>query len=184
MTVLYGLYADPETAQVAVDALNAATSALKFDPQQILIVSGEPHEGYDFADSHLTSLPYRWAVLGGAIGALSGYLLATLTQKAYPIVTGGMPIKPPWTNGIIIYELTMLGAILMTLVVLLRGARLPNFKGVVTDPEIWMGKILVGVVDPPKASSSELEKCLLQAGATRVKQTSGRAGPSESIRPL
>ena len=32
--------------------------------RQILIVSGEPHEGYDFADSHLTSLPYRWAVLG------------------------------------------------------------------------------------------------------------------------
>ncbi len=173
MKLLYGLYADPEKVQVAVDALNAATSELKFNPRQIVIVSGEPHEGYDFADSHLTSLPYRWAVLGGAIGALSGYLLTTLTQKSYPIVTGGMPIAPPWTNGIIIYELTMLGAILMTLIVLLRGARLPNFKGVITDPEIWTGKILVGVVDPPKDSQSELEKCLLQAGATQVKQFSG-----------
>ena len=36
----------------AVDALNAASSELKFDPAQIVIVSGEPHEGYDFADSH------------------------------------------------------------------------------------------------------------------------------------
>jgi hypothetical protein len=180
MTVLYGLYSDPETAQAAVDALNAATSELKFDPRQIVIVSGEPHEGYDFADSHLTSLPYRWAVFGGVIGALSGYLLTTLTQKDYPIVTGGMPITPPWTNGIIIYELTMLGAILMTLIVLLRGARLPNFKGVITDPEIWTGKILVGVVDPPGDSPSELEKCLLQAGATQVKQTDCPSGASEA----
>lgn len=177
MKILYGLYSDPETAQGAVDALNAATSDFKFDPRQILIVSGEPHEGYDFADSHLTSLPYRWAVLGGAIGALSGYLLTTLTQKAYPIATGGMPITPPWTNDIIIYELTMLGAILMTLIVLLRGARLPNFKGVITDPEIWTGKILVGVVDPPKDSPSELERCLLQAGATQVKQADCASRP-------
>ena len=37
----------------------------------------------------------------------------------------------------------MLGAILMTFVVLLRGARLPNFKGVVKYPEVWLGKILL-----------------------------------------
>ena len=42
----------------------------------------------------LTSRPYRWAVLGGAIGGICGYLLTTLTQKAYPILTGGMPITP------------------------------------------------------------------------------------------
>ena len=50
--------------------------------------------------------------------------------------TGGMPITPPWTNGIIVYEMTMLGAILTTIVMLLIGAGLPNFKGVITDPEI------------------------------------------------
>jgi hypothetical protein len=176
MKVVYGLYADPEAAQRAVDSLHAACSELKFDERQIVIVSGEPHEGYDFADSHLTSLPYRWAVLGGAIGALSGYLLTTLTQKAYPISTGGMPITPPWTNGIIIYELTMLGTILMTLIVLLRGARLPNFNGVIKDPEIWLGKILVGVADPLESSRPVLEKCLLLAGAAEIKQTITASG--------
>jgi hypothetical protein len=173
MNIVYGLYADPETAQRAVDALHAASVELKFDEKQIVIVSGEPHEGYDFADSHLTKLPYRWAVLGGAIGALSGYLLTTLSQKSYPIHTGGMPVTPPWTNGIIIYELTMLGAILMTFVVLLRGARLPSFKGVIKDPEIWLGKILVGVTEPADATKQELENCLLIAGATKVKMSSG-----------
>ena len=124
MKVIYGLYPDPEAAQRAVDALHQINSVLEFDVQKIVIVSGEPHEGYDFTDTHVTSSPYRWAVLGAAVGGLSGYLLTTLTQKAYPIFTGGMPITPPWTNGIIIYELTMLGAILTTLVVLLRGAGL------------------------------------------------------------
>jgi hypothetical protein len=173
MKVIYGLYADPEAAQNAVDALNAASSELKFDAAKIVIVSGEPHEGYDFADAHLTTRPYRWAVFGAAIGGTCGYLLTTLSQKSYPLFTGGMPITPGWTNGIIVYEMTMLGAILTTFVTLLKGAGLPNFKGVIKDPEIWMGKILVGVADPPEGSQAELEKRLLEAGATQIKQSSG-----------
>ena len=171
MKVVYGLYADPETAQRAVDALHEASSELAFDERQIVVISGEPHEGYDFADSHITSRPYKWAVLGAAIGGTCGYLLTTLTQKSYPIYTGGMPITPPWTNAIIIYELTMLGAILTAFITLLRGAGLPNFKGVIKDDEIWLGKILVGVADPLGSSQSELEDCLLRAGATEVKET-------------
>ena len=92
MKALYGLYADAEGAQRAVDALRAASSELKFSPQQIVIVSGEPHEGYEFADSHATSSPYRWAVLGAAVGGTIGYLLTTLSQKSYPIFTGGMSL--------------------------------------------------------------------------------------------
>ncbi len=171
MKALYGLYAEPEAAQRAVDSLRAASSALQFDLRQIIIVSGEPHEGYEFTDSHATGAPYRWAVLGAVVGGTGGLLLTTFSQKSYPILTGGMSLTPAWTNGIIVYEMIMLGAILTTLVVLLIGAGLPNFKGVITDPEIWTGKILVGVVDAPENSQPELEKRLLQAGASQVKQS-------------
>jgi hypothetical protein len=173
MKAVYGLYADPEAAQRAVDSLRAASSELNFEAQQIIIVSGEPHEGYEFTDSHLTSSPYRWAVLGAAVGGTTAYLLTTLSQKSYPIHTGGMSLTPAWTNGIIIYEMIMLGAILTTLVVLLIGAGLPNFKGVITDPEVGKGKILVGVVDPPENSQAELERRLRLAGASQVKQSTG-----------
>jgi hypothetical protein len=173
MKALYGLYADPEAAQRAVDSLRAASSELKFDAQQIVIVSGEPHEGYEFADAQATRRPYRWAVLGAAVGATLGYLLTTLTQKSYPIPTGGMSLTPVWTNGIILYEMTMLGAIVTTLVILLVGAGLPNFKGGIKDPEIWTGKILVGVADPPENSQTELARRLRQAGASQVKQSFG-----------
>lgn len=171
MKTLYGLYANSIAAQAAVDSLRAASSQLKLDAGQIVIVSGEPHEGRRFTDEQHTTAPYRWAALGGIAGGLTGYLLTTLSQKAYPIVTGGMPISPGWTNGIIVYEMTMLGAILTTLVVLLVGAGLPNFKGVITDPEVGTGKILVGVVDPPAGSEAELEQRLRQAGAVQIKQT-------------
>jgi Protein of unknown function (DUF3341) len=173
MKALYGLYADAAGAQRAVDSLRAATGELKFDAQQIIVVSGEPHEGYEFTDSHVTSTPYRWAVLGAVVGGTAGYLLTTLSQKSYPIHTGGMSITPGWTNGIIVYEMIMLGAILTTLVVLLVGAGLPNFKGVISDPEVGKGKILVGVTDPPENSRVELERRLQQAGAWQVKQSVG-----------
>lgn len=172
MKALYGLYLDPESAQNAVDALRTASSELKFDGRRIIIASGEPHEGYEFTDSHVTvSGPYRYAVLGGIVGGTLGYLLTTLTQNSYPILTGAMPLAPVWTNGIIVYEMTMLGAILTTLVTLLIGARLPNFNGVISEPEIWAGKILVGVVDPPDGSEPELERRLQQAGAAQIKRS-------------
>jgi hypothetical protein len=171
MKALYALYAEPEAAQRALDALRAASPELKLDPKQIVVISGEPHEGFEFTDEHHTGTPYRWAVLGAVVGGTSGLLLTTLSQKSYPIPTGGMSLTPAWTNGIIVYELIMLGAILTTLIVLLVGAGLPNFKGVITDPEVWAGKILVGVVDAPENSIPEVEKRLLQAGASHVKQS-------------
>jgi hypothetical protein len=173
MKAIYALYSEPEAAQRALDSLRAAAagSELKVDPRQIVVISGEPYEGYEFTDEHHTGIPYRWAALGAVVGGTCGFLLTTLSQKSYPIFTGGMSLTPAWTNGIIIYEMIMLGAILTTLVVLLIGAGLPNFKGVITDPEIWNGKILVGVVDAPENSHPELEKRLLQAGASQVKQS-------------
>ncbi len=169
MKALYALYVQPEAAQRALDSLRAAAAELKFKSTQIVVISGEPHEGYAFTDEHATGMPYRWAVLGAVVGGLSGYFLTTISQKSYPIVTGGMSLTPAWTNGIIVYEMIMLGAILTTLLVLLVGAGLPNFKPVITDPEIGAGKILVGVVDPPDSATSALEGRLREAGAHEIK---------------
>ncbi len=101
---------------------------LKLDPRQIVVISGEPYEGYEFTDEHATGIPYRWAVLGAAVGGTCGFLLTTLSQKSYPILTGGMSLTPAWTNGIIVYEMIMLGAILTTLVVLLDRRRTTQFQ--------------------------------------------------------
>jgi len=164
MKAIYALYPDPESAQRAVDALRSASSELGFDARRIVVVSSEPLEGYAFADEHAKTPMFGLAALGGLLGAGFGYWLASFTQRAYPLPTGGMPIVAPWTNGIIIYELTMLGAILFTLFTLLASAPLPNLGSRVSDPEIWNGKILVGVANPPQDSRIEVERRLRQAG--------------------
>jgi hypothetical protein len=170
MTAIYTLCPDPDSAQHLVDILRVASLDLGFTENHIVVVSGEPYEGYDFSDRYAKSYMFPLAAVGGIVGGTCGYLLTTLTQKAYPLATGGMPITPAWTNGIIVYELTMLGAILTTLVYLFLAAPLPSFASDLTDPEIWEGKILVGVADLPQASAARIEKTFLQAGASDLRR--------------
>lgn len=55
-----------------------------------------------------------FAIAGGLIGAAFALLLTIWTSRKVGLVTGGMPIVSPWTIGIIVFELTALGAILAT----------------------------------------------------------------------
>jgi hypothetical protein len=171
MKALYALYSDPDAAQRAVNALKLAGSSLGIGERQIVVVTAEPFDGYDFSDDHSQTHIFLLASIGGIDGAIFGYWLTRFTQVSYPLNTGGMPIVSLWTNGIIIYELTMLGAIVWTLVTLLITARLPHFGKSLSDPAIWHGKILVGVTDPPEQARTELEKQFRQAGASEVKST-------------
>ena len=171
MSALYGLYPAPDSAQRAVATLRSASAEMRFDPRQIVVVSQEPLENFAYAEEHAKSPMFLLAAVGGLLGGTIGYLLTSITQKSYPLPTGGMPLVPPWTNGIIVYEMIMLGAIIFTLATLLVTAHLPTFKKPLTDPEIWSGKILVGVTDPPENSRHQLEARLTQAGALAVKLT-------------
>lgn len=65
-----------------------------------------------------------FAIAGGFVGAAFAILLTVLTSRRVGLVTGGMPIVSPWAFGIIVFELTALGAILATLVRMIFEARL------------------------------------------------------------
>jgi Alternative complex III, ActD subunit len=169
MKAIYALFPNPGSAQEAFDTLRRSGSSMGIDAGKIVVMTSEPFEGYDFSTDHTQSNMFALATFGGIAGGLFGYWLASFTQTSYPLPTGGMPIVTSWTNGIIIYEVTMLGAILTTLITLLITAGLPNFKPKLSDPEIWNGKILVGVTDPPEGARAELEAAFRQAGAVAVK---------------
>jgi hypothetical protein len=81
-----------------------------------------------------------------------------------------MPIVTLWANGIVTYELTMLGAILATLFTLLVAARLPDWRTKIYDPAVSEGKILVGVVNLQEDSRVEIERRLRDAGAEGTKE--------------
>src|SRR3954451_25378674 len=118
MSAIYALFPNPASAQRAYDTLRHESLRLGIDSGKIVVVTSEPYEGYEFTHAHSRSYMFPLAALGGIAGGVSGYALAAFTQTTYPLVTGGMPIVTSWTNGIIIYELTMLGAILTTLLTL------------------------------------------------------------------
>jgi hypothetical protein len=76
------------------------------------------------------------------------------------IPTGGMPILSWWPNLIIMFELTMLGAILATVGTLIVTARLGRRTPVLYDPAVTDGKILVGIENPQEASIPQLQRAL------------------------
>jgi Alternative complex III, ActD subunit len=170
MKALYALYAEPRSAQRAIEALRRSGPEVGFDAGQIVVISGEPLESPALAGAQRKTPQYALAALGGLLGGIGGYWLISYTQRSYPISTGAMSIVPLWANGVIIYECAMLAAIVTTVLVLLFGARLPKRKAPLSDPEVWYGKILVGVTDPPANSRSRLETLLSQAGAREVKE--------------
>jgi hypothetical protein len=164
---IYALFPGPDSAERGMNALRSAG----VNPGKIVVMSGVPYEQYSFGHAEgPTAMPWL-AVLGGLVGGTCGFLLASLTQEAYPLVTGGMPILAPWPTSIVTYELTMLGAVLTTVVTLLVTTRLPNWSPKLYDPEVSNGKIMIAVIDPTDEVHADLEKRLRAAGADEIKVT-------------
>jgi hypothetical protein len=162
---VYGLYDNPEAAQRAVDGLRSTGVA----ERDIVVMSSEPYEEYEFSHRDKATWLHWIAGGGGVLGLLTGVSLTRFTQLAWPIRTSGMPIVAPWPNLIIIFELTMLGAILATVVTLFITAKLPSRLPHLYDPEITNGYILVGVQQPAADLVGPMTSALESVGTGRVK---------------
>ena len=166
MKAVYGLYPDGQAAQQAVNRLRAAGLV----DRQITILSAQPMEDYEFG--HMDKKTYMWwiACLGGLIGMATGFGLAYLTEFSWEINVGGLPIFAWWPNLIIIFELTMLGAISATVITLVVTALIPERgRGFLYDPEVTDGQILVGVENPAQDRVSSLEGALSAPPGARLK---------------
>jgi len=165
MTAIYGLYATPDGAQKAFDRLRAAG----ISENEITVMSSEPLEEYQFGSRDRQTVMPWLAILGAATGLTAAYFLTSLTQKAWAINTGGMPIVSNWTNMIVMFELTMLGAVFATVLTLMKTARLPGRLPKFYDPEISNGKILVGVAAPNARDADIVEGALRSARPEIIK---------------
>ena len=145
MSAVYALYSTPDAAQRAVDGLRAEG----IGEDRITILSSEPFEEHEFAQ-HDRATWMGWIALGGAITGLAvATWLTRMTELAWPLPTGNMPIVAWWPNLIVMFELTMLGGILAAVATLLVTASLPRRRPVFYDPAVAEGRILVGVDNPP-----------------------------------
>ena len=165
MKALYALYTDPDAVQRAVDGLRSAGVA----EREIVVMSSEPFEEYEFSHRDSATWLHWIAGLGGVLGLTAGYWLTRTTQMLWPLKTSGMPIVSPWPNLIVIFEMTMLGAILATVVTLLITAKLPSRLPHLYDPEVTNGYILVGVQQPSIDLAPRMTAALESAGQGRIK---------------
>jgi hypothetical protein len=161
---VYGLYPDGASAQQAVNRLRAAG----FADRQITILSAQPMEDFEFG--HIDKASWLWWIAcgGGLLGMAAGFGLTWLTETSWPMDVGGLPVYAWWPNLIIIFELTMLGAILATAISLVVTAGLGRSRGLY-DPEVADGAILVGVEDPATDRVDQLRQALESPPGARIK---------------
>ena len=164
MKAVYALYTDGRSAQQAVNRVRAAG----FADHQITVLSAQPMEDYEFGQVDKATWMWRIACVGGLVGMATAFGLTWLTETSWPINVGGLPTFAWWPNLIIIFELTMLGAILATVMTLVVTARLGR-SSTLYDPEVSDGKILVGVENPPDSAVRELETALGAVAEVQVK---------------
>jgi len=135
----------------------------------ITVISAEPYEAFEFSHRDHSLLLFRLAGVGGVVGFIAGVLLTSGTERAWPLVTGGMPIVAWWPNLVIIFEMTMLSAILTTVGALLVTAQLPSRVRSMYDPAVSDGKILVGVSMFVHREPDAIRRALAAGGALAVK---------------
>src|SRR3990172_4375361 len=134
-----GLFEETGSAAEAVSRLQKAG----FPVSDLDILTGSPYPEGAFGEPPVRHRLYVFPFVGAACGLAVALLVTIGTQLSYPLVTGGKPILsiPPMIN--VIYEGTMLGAIIFTVLGIIFESRLPAAASVY-DPRVTDG--YVGIV--------------------------------------
>ena len=165
MKAVYALYSNGDAAQRAVNSLRSAG----YGDHEITVISGAPMEEYEF--SHIGRHSFQWyiACAGGLLGMLASAAFVRFAEQDWPIVVANMPIVAWYPNLIIVFEMTMLGAILATVGNLVLTAGLGRRMPALYDPEVTNGKILVGIASPKDGALADVERALLVAPGAQLK---------------
>ena len=136
-----GLFTDEDVVADAMDALKAEGYTIA----EYEIMSGTPYPEGTFGEAEPVHKLFRWPLIGAMCGFIIAIILTAGTQLAYPLVTGGKPILGIPPMAIIIYEGTMLGAIIFTVIGIMFESRLPRIFMGAYDTRITEGYIGITV---------------------------------------
>jgi hypothetical protein len=162
---ILGLFQQPEPAADAMDGLKEAGFELgTFD-----VLTGTPYPEGAFGEHVPQHRLFRYPAFGAIIGFTLAVFLTSVTQLAYPMVTGGKPILSIFAMLIIMYEMTMLAGVIATVVGIVIESRLPNMKPGIYDTRITEGWIGVVVTFDDDSKVADAEGVLNNAGALEIK---------------
>ena len=151
---ILGLYVNPEAAANAMGALTAAGVRLA----DLDVLTDSPYPEGAFGERPVHHHLYVFSLAGAVCGLVVGLLVTIALQISYPEVQGGKPLLsiPPMIN--VLYEATLLGAIVVTVAGVVFESRLPDFSGDPYDPRISEGYIGVLVRRPDSGAESVLRE--------------------------
>ena len=160
-----GLFSNVDAAADAMDGLKEAG----FGTSEYEVLTGTPYPEGTFGEAEPVHKLYRFPLVGALSGFIVGLILTAGTQLAYPVVTGGKPILSIPPMAIVMYEGTMLGAIIFTVIGIIFESRLPRMFMGAYDTGITEGMIGVAVTTSPEKVGGA-EDVLKGAGAEKVKR--------------
>jgi hypothetical protein len=162
---ILGLFQQPEPAADAMDGLKEAGFELgTFD-----VLTGTPYPEGAFGEHVPQHRLFRFPAFGAIIGFTLSVFLTSVTQLAYPMVTGGKPILSIFAMLIIMYEMTMLAGVIATVIGIIFESRLPNMKPGIYDTRITEGWIGVVITFDDDSKVADAESVLNKAGALEIK---------------
>ena len=165
--MLLGVFEEAEQVANAMSGLKEGG----FPAEDLDIYSGAPYPEGAFGEHEPEHKVYVWPFIGAICGFAVALLFTAGTQISYPLITGGKPILsiPPMT--IFMYEGTMLGAIVFTVLGVLFESRLPKRKLGLYDTRITEGYLGL-LVSCPAEKSGQAEQIMKAAGAEDIRSDS------------
>lgn len=160
---LLGLFRDPEKVADAVDSLRAAG----FEEPEFQVITSCPYPEGAFGTKPPDNHMYVFPLVGAALGLVVGIMLVVATQLSYPLVTGGKPVLAIPPIIIILFEGTLLGAIIFTLLGFLFEARLPSVGRLPWDRRIIEGYLGLAVTHA-EGREDAVQRALVNSGAVDV----------------
>jgi hypothetical protein len=163
-STLLALFEEIDPAAEAIEKLHE----LGIADDNINVISGVPIAHKMLGRPHPWTNVSRLALAGAVTGFCFGAFLNYGTPYLYPVPVGGQYITPVPPGMILIFEMTMLFALLATFLGVFLDSYFPNYRPLEYVPEISDGKIGVFF----RAPSDDQEKfihALSQLGAESVR---------------
>lgn len=129
---LYGLLAEFDTPEKLLEAAKAMRGA---DCGELDAFSPFPVEGLAEALDFHTSAVQIATLIGGMLGAATGFLMQVYTNLDFKLWIGGRPLVSVPAFMLITFELMVLGAVLACIGTMLIGNRLPRLNHPVFEAE-------------------------------------------------
>jgi hypothetical protein len=165
-TTLLALFEDIDPAADAIEKLHE----MGVTDDRINVISGVPVTHKMLGRPHPSTNVSRLALGGAVAGFCFGAFLNYGTPYLYPVLVGGQYITPVPPGMILIFEMTMLFALLSTFLGVFLDSYFPNYRPLEYVPEISDGKIGI-FFKYPLEEQEKFVDAMNQLGAESVRPT-------------